>query len=441
MLVNTNYLTLVTQNNLAKSRSSQATAVQRLSSGLRINSAKDDAAGQAIANRMTSQINGLRQAQRNSNDGISLARTTEGALDEINNNLQRIRELTVQALNGTNSPSDTVSIQTEIEQRLKEINRISRQTSFNGIHVLASTETLLIQAGANGNETIGIPLQEVTTDSLGLQNFSVLSKTISIETTTTIGKITPVHAANVVDPGNPISMTLTSFLNVVDPVFKDTAYSSIDLRKDSISNQHYIQVKYQDGSSGYYQASFDPYTANVLSVSTTPTAITNPSGAPTSGTNTLVYDSSGDQYYIKNDDGSGSVNYYKAEATKNSGTGVITVTNVSPTVTNVNGVTTTEIIETSEPITPNPLSTLDKVIAQVDSLRSNLGAIQNRLESRTANLGNTAANLLATRSRIEDANYSTEVSNMTKAQILQQAGISVLAQANQTPQIVLSLLR
>lgn len=441
MLINTNYLALVAQNNLMKSQSSQATAIQRLSSGLRINSAKDDAAGQAIANRMTAQINGLRQAARNASDGISLAQTTEGALDEINNNLQRIRELTVQGLSDTNSASDVASIQAEIEQRLEEINRISNQAKFNGIPVLASTQALNIQAGANANETIEISLQAMNTTSLGLKDFSIIKQVTSTEKTTTTGQVTTSHAANVIAPGSPISMTLTSFLSVVDPLFQGTTISSVEMRKDSISGQYYIQVGYQDGAVGYYQAGFNPSTADVLSVSTTPSAIANPSGAPTSGINTLVYDSNGDQYYIKNDDGSGSVNYYKADATKNTSTSVINVTGVNATATDLNGTTTTEIIETVEPMTPNPLSVLDKAIAEVDSLRSDLGTMQNRLESAISNLGNTATNLTAARSRIEDADYTTEVSNMTKAQILQQAGISILAQANQVPQNVLSLLR
>src|SRR6185312_11903569 len=135
-VINTNYLSLVAQGNLNKSQSALGTAIERLSSGLRINSAKDDAAGQAIANRFSANITGLTQASRNANDGISIAQTTEGSLNEINNNLQRIRELSVQAANGTNSPSDLKSIQDEITQRLDEINRVSDQTQFNGVKVL-----------------------------------------------------------------------------------------------------------------------------------------------------------------------------------------------------------------------------------------------------------------------------------------------------------------
>ena len=172
-VINTNSLSLLTQNNLNKSQSSLSSAIERLSSGLRINSAKDDAAGQAIANRFTSNIKGLTQASRNANDGISVAQTTEGALSEINNNLQRIRELSVQATNGTNSDSDLNSIQDEITQRLSEIDRVSGQTQFNGVKVLAADQTMKIQVGANDGETIEIQLDKIDAKTLGLDSFSV----------------------------------------------------------------------------------------------------------------------------------------------------------------------------------------------------------------------------------------------------------------------------
>jgi flagellin len=276
-VINTNFMSLVAQNNLNKSQAALGTSIARLSSGLRINSAKDDAAGQAIANRFTSNIRGLTQAARNANDGISLAQTTEGALTEINNNLQRIRELSVQAANGTNSSSDIDSIQKEVQARLDEIDRVSSQTQFNGVHVLKTgvdSAAVKIQVGANDGETISVNLKAINSSTLSLSGFKLA------------------------------------------------------------------------GTS---------------------------SGATASST--------------------------------------------------------------------NPLADIDAALKQVDDLRSDLGAIQNRFESTVANLQNTTANLSDARSRIEDADYALEVSNMTKAQILQQAGTSVLAQANQVPQGVLSLLR
>ncbi|EHE9877393.1 flagellin FliC, partial [Escherichia coli] len=172
-VINTNALSLVAQNNLNKSQSTLGTAIQRLSSGLRINSAKDDAAGQAISNRFTASISGLTQASRNANDGISIAQTTEGALNEVNDNLQNIRRLTVQAQNGTNSDSDRQSIQDEINARLAEIDRISDQTEFNGVKVLSKDQNLSIQVGANDNETIDIQLNEMNADNLNMTGFNV----------------------------------------------------------------------------------------------------------------------------------------------------------------------------------------------------------------------------------------------------------------------------
>src|SRR5699024_205140 len=172
-VINTNITALIGQQNLTRSQSALQTSMERLSSGLRINSAADDAAGQAIANRMSAQVTGLAQAQRNANDGISVAQTAEGALNQVNDNLQRIRELTVQAANGTNSTSDLDSIQAEINQRLDEIDRISEQTSFNGVKVLAENADLSIQVGANDGEKISLNLQKIDRTTLNLGDFRV----------------------------------------------------------------------------------------------------------------------------------------------------------------------------------------------------------------------------------------------------------------------------
>ncbi|EFH7843343.1 flagellin FliC, partial [Escherichia coli] len=187
-VINTNALSLVAQNNLNKSQSTLGTAIQRLSSGLRINSAKDDAAGQAISNRFTASISGLTQASRNANDGISIAQTTEGALNEVNDNLQNIRRLTVQAQNGTNSDSDRQSIQDEIDARLSEINRISDQTEFNGVKVLSQDQSLSIQVGSNDSETIDINLTKMDADTLGMTDFSVANgvNVATLNTTTNV---------------------------------------------------------------------------------------------------------------------------------------------------------------------------------------------------------------------------------------------------------------
>ena len=281
-VINTNVLSMVTQNNMLKSQSALNSAVERLSSGLRINSAKDDAAGQAIANRFSSTIKGLNQASRNANDGISLAQTAEGALTEINNNLQRVRELTVQASNGTNTVADQTSILAEITSRLAEIDRTAEVTEFNGTKLLnaaaATAGTVNIQVGANGsaNDQIAISLTDVTSTNLGVA-----------------------------------ALTFT-----------------------------------------------------------------------------------------------------------NAGTAAANATNAIA-----------------------DLVTIDAAIALVDTQRSALGSSQNRLASAVTNIGTTVTNLSASLSRIQDADYAIEVSNMTRAQIMQQAGTSVLAKANQSTQGVMALLQ
>ncbi|AUX93865.1 flagellin [Mixta gaviniae] len=322
-VINTNTLSLTTQNNLSKSQSSLGTAIERLSSGLRINSAKDDAAGQAIANRFTSNINGLGVAARNANDGISLAQTAEGALSEINNNLQRVRDLTVQAQNSSNSASDIDSIQSEVNQRMEEISRVTAQTDFNGIKVLsnAADKKFSFQVGAKDGEKIDIQ----------------------------------VSAASGWDLASTIATDGTSSLNTAS-----TDSASIKIN----GNARTVKAEGFDVLLGKIDASGAAATAGV--------------GVDASGA--------------------------------------------------ITG-------------TAKPLEAIDAAIKSVDSQRSLLGASQNRFESTITNLNNTTNNLSAARSRIQDSDYATEVSNMSRAQILQQAGSSVLAQANQVPQTMLSLLR
>lgn len=266
LVLNTSIMSMLARQHLHTSQSELQTAMQRLSSGLRINSAKDDAAGQAIANRMTSQLRGMAQAQRNANDGISLVQTAEGALNQVNDNLQRIRELSVQAGNGTLSANDRASIQLEVDARLDEINRLTGQSDFNGVRLLGQTRSLSIQVGANSGQVIDITLTAMDVGGLGLEGFSVEGE----------------------DEGR--------------------------------------------------------------------------------------------------------------------------------------------------------LARLDEALGRVDRQRSYLGATHNRLESVIDNLATTQINLAASRSRIMDADYAVEVSRMIRAQILQQAGMAILAQANQLPNMILTLL-
>lgn len=577
-VINTNSLSLLTQNNLNKSQSSLSSAIERLSSGLRINSAKDDAAGQAIANRFTSNIKGLSQASRNANDGISVAQTTEGALSEINNNLQRVRELSVQATSGTNSQSDLDSIQNEITQRLSEIDRVSGQTQFNGVKVLASDSSMKIQVGANDGETITIDLKEITSKTLGLTGFNVngkgeiANKAATTDSLTLAGfekataankdggytytkdvNYSAANASNVlgaVSNGEVLTYNGTTDLGVAaktdsytyDAASKSYSYAADGVSKDamlsylapkvgdSVSAKVEIGGKAQDvnidqdgtitttdgkalyldksgnltqtdAGNGNIAATWDNLIANTDRTDATATNHTKVAAKITVG-NTVINTvggnadanggaatttvnvtgakvsasslnselegkafnlTSGAAAYVVAADGSVKKAADKADLATTvdayvDGDNKITTTqketleyfaHANGAVTNKTGSTvyvnadnklTTDSTTKAE-ATEDPLAALDKALAKVDALRSDLGAVQNRFDSTITNLGNTVNNLSSARSRIEDADYATEVSNMSRAQILQQAGTSVLAQANQTTQSVLSLLR
>ncbi|MCI1737490.1 FliC/FljB family flagellin [Pseudomonas veronii] len=348
-VINTNITSMIAQQNLNSSENSLSTSIERLSSGLKINSASDDAAGQAIANRMTSQITGLSQASSNASDGISLAQTTEGALDQVNDNLQRIRELSVQASNGTNSQSDLQSIQDEITQRLDEIDRISSQTAFNGVDVLSKDQTITIQVGANDGETIDIKLSEINAKTLGLDSFNV----------------------------NGYDTTLTA------STLSDSSGAAIT-------------------------------SANTSYVDKSGTTVT---------TGTLSADADGD--------------YFLTVGGKTYAAEVTLTTSGTTTSASISIDTENEVTKKST----STLTTLDNALNTVDSMRSDLGAVQNRFDSAITNISTTTTNLTSARSGIQDVDYATEVSAMTSAQILQQAGTSVLAQANSMPEQMLSLLQ
>ncbi|WP_375750530.1 FliC/FljB family flagellin [Enterobacter roggenkampii] len=372
-VINTNSLSLMTQTNLNKSQSSLGTAIERLSSGLRINSAKDDAAGQAIANRFTSNINGLTVAARNANDGISLSQTAEGALSEINNNLQRVRDLTVQAQNSSNSASDIDSIQSEVNQRMEEINRVTKQTDFNGIKILdnrtAGNTNYDFQVGSKDNEQISIAIGS--------------SAGWNLATAGTGG--TSGEAIN---------------------TYKFTTTDALKTAKDDLA------TKKTDLETAQTALAANPTDATLQAdVATAQTALT---------TSQTAFDTA-----LKASTTAGEAVNGNARTVAAEGFDVL------------KGKVAADGTATGT----TPLADIDAALKAVDSQRSLLGASQNRFESTITNLNNTVNNLTDARSRIQDSDYATEVSNMSRAQILQQAGSSVLAQANQVPQTMLSLLR
>ncbi|WP_253377790.1 FliC/FljB family flagellin [unidentified bacterial endosymbiont] len=455
-VINTNSLSLITQNNINKNQSALSSSIERLSSGLRINSAKDDAAGQAIANRFESNIKGLNQAARNANDGISLAQTTEGALSEINNNLQRVRELTVQATTGTNSDSDLSSIQDEIKSRLDEIDRVSGQTQFNGVNVLAKDGTMKIQVGANDGQTISIDLQKIDSSTLNLKGFSVSSNALKVS-----DAITSVPGAAAGDA--PIAVTFGADAAGAAAIAKtlgvaDTSSLSLHNVLDAKGDATGTYV-IQSGSNSY-SASLDSATGKVT-LNTTDITYNDPESGITGARQTaqpikVTTNADGEavgvvsvqgKNFLAGTTGTGQDAIVNGGATAT--TTVATTIQLSAqeldigtgTAANPQFPAIAATQEFSGAATNDPLALLDKAIASVDKFRSSLGAVQNRLTSAVTNLNNTTTNLSSAQSRIQDADYATEVSNMSKAQIVQQAGNSVLSKANQVPQQVLSLLQ
>lgn len=497
-VINTNSLSLITQNNINKNQSALATSIERLSSGLRINSAKDDAAGQAIANRFTSNIKGLTQAARNANDGISLAQTTEGALSEINNNLQRVRELTVQASTGTNSDSDLSSIQDEIKSRLSEIDRVSKQTQFNGVNVLAKDGKMNIQVGANDGETITIDLKKLDSNTLGLSGFSVAGpnkvsgeqliskfgatgtneynigvKKYSVDITT--GDVTSNGATQYIDS---VGGNFTSSASVNNVAKLTTAADATDLAAKAASKKDgdVIEVNgvsltlvgdADDKGNATFKVTAD---GSEVTLKTSGSTDATGTGASFTGDSAKIYTNAAtgqlttaetitnkqatqsdlDSQGASKQGSTLSINgkKYNVNAKGDEVTADFVIDGVSSTQTVYLGKTEngspaliSSTAASSQRSTENPLAALDSAISDVDKFRSSLGAVQNQLTSAVTNLNNTTTNLSEAQSRIQDADYATEVSNMSKAQIIQQAGNSVLSKANQVPQQILSLLQ
>jgi flagellin len=379
--INTNVASLNAQRNLNRSQGLMNQSLERLSTGLRINSAKDDAAGLAISERFTTQIRGLNQAVRNASDGISLAQTTESALGELTNNLQRIRELAVQSVNATNSASDRAALNAEVTERIAEVDRIAKQTNFNGVKVLdGSFGTATFQVGANVGETISVSL---TTDV----------------TAAAIGSINTNTAA---------------------------AYSMADVASTDIT------VQFGDGTTADFYGS-----AVIAADSTVQEAATAINEANVTGVAAFV--NASDQLQIVNSN-SGNVTFTESGAT---GTDTTGLTSATATADETVGATTTlGGVGVDTVANANfAIARIDSALTAVNGLRGNLGAIQNRFESTIINLQTVSENLSASRGRIQDADFAAETAALTKAQILQQAGVAVLSQANAQPQLALSLLQ
>ncbi|CAA0090829.1 B-type flagellin [Zhongshania aliphaticivorans] len=490
--INTNVASLNAQRNLQKSQETLNTSLQRLSTGLRINSAKDDAAGLAISTRFTTQINGLNQAVRNANDGISLAQTGESALDEMTNNLQRIRELAVQSANATNSDSDRNALDAEVQQRLSEIDRISSQTSFNGSKILdGSTGNAQFQIGANVGETITLDLSSSTRlDSVGATATATsVSLAGSDEVPATSGSgvfdatslladfSSETVSFDVSDGTTTTAVTLAadySGAGGIDDLVTDLGTAlgadfAVTNDGDDITITSALTGAGTEVSVASFDADADGNTTD--SAVTAFPAVTGTDGedlvAAVAGGLTVDGDFSiavGDADAVAVADGT----YASTEelvvaintALGSNGTaeanddGTFTITsNEAVTFTGTAATTTAGLTDAaltgslsgSSVLTVadsnDMIRRIDAALTTVSDRRSDFGAVQNRFESTITNLQTISENLSASRGRILDADFASETANLTKAQILQQAGTAILAQANSLPQAALSLLQ
>jgi len=477
-IINTNIMSLNSQRNLNRSQGSLQTSLQRLSSGLRINSAKDDAAGLAISERFTSQIRGLTVAARNANDGISLAQVAEGALEEASNILQRVRELAVQSINATNSPSDRKALQLEVGQLTAELDRIARSTEFNGQKILDGTfGTALFQVGSNANQMIVATTGNFKTQQYGDYRISGFDSNVG-----------NVHR---LDQSEDFIISGSSGTATVDYASGDSASdvaAAVNLVNENtgVTASALTQVDISFNNSGAYK--FDLFSENVSSV-TVGFSISEATGIEALSIAASAFNDAtaktGVVATVK-DDGTGlTLNHYTGENITVQDTTFTNAGNVTLTTSNstlqltadgtantgvISGQVTfdseksftiqgsaTEIISAAseasilQKIADFDISTVDGAnlaltvadagIAQISAQRAKFGALQNRFASTVSNLETAVENLSAARSRIKDADFAVETAELTRTQILQQAGTAMLAQANQIPQNVLSLLQ
>ena len=385
-VINTNVMSLNAQRNLTSSGADLATSLQRLSSGMRINSAKDDAAGLAISQRFTTQIRGMDQAARNANDGISLSQTAEGAMGEIGNNLQRIRELAVQSRNATNSLSDREALNAEAQQLKKEIDRVAGQTNFNGVKLLdGSFQNQSFQVGANQGETIEIAaIANAKSEALG----SWTSVDTTTYTQTTAAATATAFATGVSMDINGV--TISTAAGAGDAGAATTALvAAFTAAKGNPANTGLANVT-MAASGAITSTDENLVLANLANV-------TGVTAGSTAGTATVVA-------------GTAQTGFEDLDISTAAGA-------------------------------DNAMKAMDAALGSINTARADMGAIQNRFTSVVANLSTTSENLSAARSRIQDADFAKESAQLSRNQILQQAGTAMLAQANQSSQGVLSLLR
>jgi flagellin len=481
-VINTNIASLNAQRNLNASQSSLDVALQRLSSGLRINSAKDDAAGLAISTRFTAQIRGMNQAARNANDGISLAQTAEGALGEVTNNLQRLRELALQSANSTNSVTDRASLQAEASQLISEITRVGSQTQFNGLNLLDGSFTgAQFQVGANANQTIDLgTLADARASALGAHTLT--------GTGTVAGAVVGAATNGVTAVTSATAFTITTNAGTSSAVTyaanagADAIATAISAAASSVGVS--ATASNSTTLSGLSAAGTISFTLNgqavsaaVASVNDLSSLVSAINGVQTTTGVTAAFSSTSSKASItlsttdgrnillstfaNSTAGNDSVSFGGTTLTEGGTvtavkTGIVSLASTQGPMATANasaqvfanaGVNNSTFASvaaldiSTAGGAQNAIAAVDAAMGQVNTSRGALGAYQNRFMSAVASIQTTAENLTASRSRILDADFAAETANLTRAQILQQAGTAMLAQANAVPNNVLTLLR
>jgi len=506
-IINTNIASLNSQRNLDRSQSGLQTSLQRLSSGLRINSARDDAAGLAISERMTAQIRGLDQARRNANDGVSLAQVGEGALDQMGNILQRVRELAVQSANATNSSSDRAALNAEVGQLVAELQRFALSTEFNGLKLLDGTfGSAVYQVGANANQTITATTADFRTDQYGTYQAGNDSRSFAASGTGTGAAISGVAVSSggtvtLNGAGGSATITTTTGDSARDIAAAINAKSTTGIRATArnetvldfanAGGSYSLQVFTSNsagvvgGSSNIQTIAFTVSNGNTADGLTQAVNAFNDASSKTGITARLNSDNTA--LILTTDDGAtinigaATTGSATASLTLGSGTAPITVAaNTSGTVSAAGqvtldssksysfttssdaafreGVLSSAAIAVSNTVgsslkkvaeldiatvatATNALRIVDSALDAVNGQRAKFGALQSRFETTIANLQTSSENLSAARSRIRDADFAAETASLTRSQILQQAGVAMLAQANALPQSVLQLLQ
>ncbi|MCL2906338.1 MULTISPECIES: flagellin [Shewanella] len=464
--VNTNVTSLKSQRNLNSSNNALQTSMERLSSGLRINSAKDDAAGLQISNRLTSQINGLDVAQRNANDGISVAQTAEGAMQTSTDILQRMRDLSLQSANGSNSAEDRASMQKELSALQTELTRISDTTSFGGQKLLDGTYgTQKFQVGANANETISVTLGDVAANKIGNNTISGAGSVLGVAAADTLAASVAFTAGDISVNGKTVTVaaadTATSLADKINATGSGvkaeaklsttiSGLSSADTGTltvyDAAGNADSYDLSTYNGDAetlasdlgkAGYDVSYDSDTGDISFSATgvqgieltggTATTTATLGGITPDGTNTAASVassltlSSSDKFTVA-DDGTADLGEMLSGGTS-------TLNSVS------------KIDINSAQGAQDAIAVIDAAIAGIDSQRSDLGAVQNRMTFTISNLSNISTNVSDARSRVQDVDFAKETATMTKQQILSQTSSAMLAQANQLPQVALQLLQ